>query len=197
MTAPEPWPEVPSVLPQPGAGAERLETLVVDAAAGLGRLLQARGWTVVTAESCTGGAIARALTETAGSSAWFDRGLVTYSNAAKQELLGVRASTLQSHGAVSGETVTEMVLGALGGARDRLALAVTGVAGPDGGSPDKPVGTVWFGWALAGRVPLVRMHRVPGDRRQVRLRSALLALEQACALVTACPPSDGINRPKD
>lgn len=111
---------------------------------------QQRGIMLATAESCTGGMIIAALTDIAGSSAVVDRGLITYSNEAKMEMLGVSAATLQAHGAVSRETVLEMTAGALARSRAGLALAVTGIAGPGGGSPEKPVGLVWFGVALRG-----------------------------------------------
>ena len=111
---------------------------------------QQRGIMLATAESCTGGMIIAALTDIAGSSAVVDRGLITYSNEAKMEMLGVSAATLEAHGAVSRETVLEMAAGALANSRAGLALAVTGIAGPGGGSPEKPVGLVWFGVALRG-----------------------------------------------
>ena len=111
---------------------------------------QQRGIMLATAESCTGGLIIAALTDIAGSSAVVDRGFITYSNEAKMEMLGVSAATLQAHGAVSRETVLEMAAGALAHSRAGLALAVTGIAGPGGGSPEKPVGLVWFGVALKG-----------------------------------------------
>ncbi|MGX9144460.1 CinA family protein [Mesorhizobium sp. 128a] len=111
---------------------------------------QQRGIMLATAESCTGGMIIAALTDIAGSSAVVDRGLITYSNEAKMEMLGVSAATLHAHGAVSRETVLEMAAGALAHSHAGLALAVTGIAGPGGGSPDKPVGLVWFGVALRG-----------------------------------------------
>ena len=109
-----------------------------------------RGWMLATAESCTGGLIAAACTELAGSSQWFERGFVSYSNAAKTELLGVDAALIARHGAVSEPVVRAMASGALAHAHAQLSLAVTGVAGPSGGSADKPVGTVWFGWCLPG-----------------------------------------------
>ena len=111
-----------------------------------------RQWFLATAESCTGGMIAAACTDLAGSSAWFDRGLVTYSNAVKTELLGVDAQLIQTHGAVSEAVARAMVQGAIEHSAAQVAVAVTGVAGPTGGSAAKPVGTVWFGFAVAGRV---------------------------------------------
>jgi len=133
----------------------------------LGGLLQRRGWWLACAESCTGGGIAAALTDVAGSSAWFDRGFVTYSNEAKQEMLGVSAETLAHHGAVSRETVLEMARGALAHSRAQLSVAVSGIAGPTGGTPDKPVGTVWIAWATADGGSAVCEH-FPGDRAAVR-----------------------------
>jgi nicotinamide-nucleotide amidase len=121
-----------------------------DLANALLQACQQRGIMLATAESCTGGMIIAALTDIAGSSAVVDRGLITYSNEAKMEMLGVSAATLQAHGAVSRETVLEMTAGALARSRAGLALAVTGIAGPGGGSPEKPVGLVWFGVALRG-----------------------------------------------
>jgi nicotinamide-nucleotide amidase len=144
-----------------------------------GQLLR-RGWWLSCAESCTGGGIAAALTDVAGSSAWFDRGFVTYSNQAKQEMLGVSADTLAAFGAVSRETALEMASGALARSAAQLSVAVTGIAGPDGGSPEKPVGTVWIAWASGERVDAVCEH-FSGDRASVRaatVDSALCGLLQ-------------------
>lgn len=135
---------------------------------------------LATAESCTGGLIAATCTDLAGSSAWFERGLVTYSNAAKTELLGVDPALIAQHGAVSDAVVRAMVQGALKHAHAQVAVAVTGVAGPGGGSADKPVGTVWFGFALPGQVLTERRH-FAGDRAQVRsatVQHALVRLTQ-------------------
>ena len=159
------------------AAAEREEeAMVVELAAGLGRRLQALGWTIATVESCTGGLVARALTETAGSSAWFDRGFVTYTNEAKVELVGVSDATLAAHGAVSEPTAREMAAGGLAHSRSRVALSVTGIAGPAGAVPGKPVGTVCFGWAIDARVASDTRY-FSGDRRAVRLQAALHALD--------------------
>ena len=125
---------------------DRSETLVQ-----LASHLQRRGWWLSCAESCTGGGIAAALTDIPGSSAWFDRGFVTYSNQSKKDMLGVADATLATFGAVSRETVTEMASGALECSAAQISVAVTGIAGPDGGTPDKPVGTVWIAWASAKR----------------------------------------------
>jgi nicotinamide-nucleotide amidase len=137
--------------------------------------LRRRGWWVASAESCTGGGIAAALTDLAGSSDWFDRGFVTYSNQAKQEMLGVSPQTLLRFGAVSRETVLEMARGALGHSRAHLSVAVSGIAGPGGGTPDKPVGTVWLAWASDGDVAAVQRH-FPGDRAAVRAATVDVAL---------------------
>jgi nicotinamide-nucleotide amidase len=145
-------------------------------AARLGRRLKARGAKLVTAESCTGGWVAQTVTSIAGSSDWFERGFVTYSNASKQELLGVRRPTLKKHGAVSEETAREMALGALARSKAGVALAVTGIAGPSGGSPDKPVGTVCFAWADRRGARSETRH-FAGDRESVRRQSVVHALE--------------------
>ena len=146
------------------------------------RLKAGRGM-LVTVESCTGGWVAQELTAIAGSSAWFDRGFVTYSNEAKQEMLGVRGETLARHGAVSEETAAEMVLGALERSRGTIALAVTGIAGPGGGTPAKPVGTVCFAWATKGRPPRAETKRFSGDREAVRRQSVEHALGGALNLL--------------
>ena len=130
---------------------------------------------LATAESCTGGLIAGACTDLAGSSDWFERGFVSYSNAAKTELLGVPAELIAQHGAVSEPVARAMAHGAVAHARAQVALAVTGVAGPGGGSADKPVGTVWFGWQLPGRTETECRH-FDGDRAAVRAQTVAHAL---------------------
>jgi nicotinamide-nucleotide amidase len=143
----------------------------------LGRILNERGWTVATAESCTGGLIAGAITDIAGSSAWFDRGFVTYSNEAKVDMLGVSTTTLDAHGAVSEATAREMVSGALARSDATIAVAVTGIAGPAGGTPAKPVGLVWLAWGRRdGRVD-ARSEHFEGDRAAVRAATVEQALE--------------------
>lgn len=131
---------------------------------------------LVTAESCTGGWIAKTLTDVAGSSAWFDCGMAAYSYEAKQALLGVRPETLEHFGAVSRETVLEMVSGALVHSGATLAVAVTGIAGPGGGTDDKPVGTVWIAWKRRGGYPRAEVFRFDGDREGVRRRTVAAAL---------------------
>lgn len=136
----------------------------------LGRRCRERGLSVTAAESCTGGGVASAITAVAGSSDYFETGYVTYSNAAKARLLGVPEATLAEHGAVSREVVEAMVAGACRESGARLGVAVSGVAGPGGGSPDKPVGTVWLAWGSEHEQQAERFH-FPGDRRAVRERA--------------------------
>jgi nicotinamide-nucleotide amidase len=143
----------------------------------VGECLSQRGWALATAESCTGGWVAEVVTGIPGSSDWFDRGWVTYSNAAKEELLGVPPATLHQHGAVSEETACAMVAGALSRSRAQVALAVTGIAGPGGGTPEKPVGTVCFAWMQSGAHSRSATARLAGDREQVRRQSVIFALE--------------------
>ncbi len=143
----------------------------------VGARLKARGLRLATAESCTGGWVAGAVTAIAGSSEWFDRGFVTYSNDAKMEMLGVSAATLEAFGAVSEQTAGEMAAGALAHSHAQLALSITGVAGPGGGSAEKPVGMVCFGWAGEGGAPLVITRNFSGDRESVRRQSVICALQ--------------------
>jgi len=145
-------------------------------AARVGAAALARGAMIATAESCTGGLVAGAITAVAGSSAWFERGFVTYSNLAKEQQLGVARSTIERHGAVSEETAKAMAQGAVRDNAAGWAVAVTGIAGPDGGSPDKPVGTVWFAWAGPGHLQALR-RQFDGDRKAVRDASVRAALE--------------------
>lgn len=158
----------------------------------LAAVLQRRGWMMATAESCTGGLIAGACTDLSGSSRWFERGFVTYSNQAKTELLGVDPRVLQREGAVSEAVVRAMVQGALHHAPVQVAVAVTGVAGPTGGSIDKPVGTIWFGWSINGQVSSELRH-FSGDRADVRAATVQHALARLLALVdgAAAPPEHG------
>jgi nicotinamide-nucleotide amidase len=142
----------------------------------LGARLQAARDTLVTAESCTGGWIAKTVTDVAGSSAWFDCGLAAYSYEAKQALLGVRPQTLEEQGAVSRETAIEMVSGALVHSGATLAVAVTGIAGPGGGTDDKPVGTVWIAWKRRGGYPQAELFHFDGDRDAVRRSTVAEAL---------------------
>lgn len=143
----------------------------------LGERLKAHGLMLATAESCTGGWAAQVVTSISGSSDWFERGFVTYSNAAKREMLGVSAATLDRFGAVSEETVREMALGALAHSRAQVALAITGVAGPTGGTAAKPVGMVCFGWALRDGRADTTTRQFAGDRTEVRRQSVVEALQ--------------------
>jgi len=138
--------------------------------------LRVCGWLSVTAESCTGGGIAVALTDIAGSSQWFERGFVTYSNQSKQDMLGVRNETLAKHGAVSEAAVVEMVAGALTRSDAQIAVAVSGIAGPAGGTPDKPVGMVCLAWQAEGKAPVVCTQYFSGDRATVRVKTVECAL---------------------
>lgn len=148
------------------------------------RLLE-KGWLLSTAESCTGGLIAAACTELAGSSAWFERGFITYSNAAKTQLLGVDAALIDANGAVSEPVARAMAVGAIAhSAPSRAAIAVTGIAGPTGGTPEKPVGTVWFGWSVDGQVRTER-RRFDGDRATVRAATVHYALQTLATLLAA------------
>ncbi|HEX8961758.1 MAG TPA: CinA family protein [Rhodocyclaceae bacterium] len=143
----------------------------------IGAALRERSLLLSTAESCTGGWAAQIVTHTGGSSAWFERGFVTYSNQAKTEMLGVKPETLAAHGAVSEETAREMAAGAIAHSNAAVALAITGIAGPTGGTPEKPVGTVCFGWCRRGEAPQSERRRFDGDREAVRRQSAIHALE--------------------
>jgi nicotinamide-nucleotide amidase len=152
----------------------------------LAHLLPSRGLMVCTAESCTGGLIAAACTDRAGSSVWFERGFVTYSNASKTDLLGVPADLIVRHGAVSQEVARAMAAGALVHAQAQLAVAVTGVAGPGGGSADKPVGTVWLAWAMGSQVRTERQH-FEGDRSAVRQATVARALQGLIEMLQTGP----------
>jgi nicotinamide-nucleotide amidase len=154
-------------------------------AAELGQRLAARGEFAATAESCTGGLVAGAITTIAGSSGWFDRGFVTYTNAAKTEMLRVDASALERNGAVSEATAIAMAEGALGASRADVAVAVTGIAGPAGGTPAKPVGTVCFAWARRGGPSAAVTHHFSGTRDGVREASVIIALQGLIAIAGA------------
>ena len=156
----------------------------------LGRELLNRGEWLVTAESCTGGWVSQCLTAVAGSSVWFERGFVTYSNAAKIEMLGVSEDTLAAHGAVSQSVAVAMAEGALRHSRADWAIAITGVAGPSGGSASKPVGTVCFAWACRDGRTTTQSRHFEGDRTAVRARSVAYALSGLLARLTS--PVDGL-----
>lgn len=156
-------------------------------AAQVGAALRTRERILALAESCTGGWIAKIITDVPGSSGWFDRGFVTYSNTAKTDLLGVRKATIATHGAVSGEVVAEMAAGALQRSPADVVVAVSGVAGPDGGTADKPVGTVYLAWAPRGDTPQIERRQFAGDREAVRRQTVAVALQGLLDVVARAP----------
>ena len=147
-------------------------------AAELGALLKARGYMLALAESCTGGMVAEAITSVAGSSTWFDRGFVTYSNQAKIDMLGVSTQTLETFGAVSEQIAVEMAFGALKHSQSQIAGSITGVAGPDGGTADKAVGTVCFAWAEFNQPTATMTKNFDGNRRKIRQQAATFLMRQ-------------------
>jgi len=149
---------------------------IIDLSTRVGRALATKGWLLATAESCTGGGIAYAITEIAGSSKWFDCGFVTYSNAAKTAMLGVPEEMLARFGAVSEEVAAAMAEGALANSKAHVAISTTGIAGPGGAVPGKPVGTVCFGWAMDGKTSVERLV-FPGNRQAVRQQTVIHALQ--------------------
>lgn len=171
-----------SQMPGSLSNSELFTTALSGLVADLADCLQKKHWQLTTAESCTGGLISVVCTDLAGSSVWFERGFVTYSNAAKMELLGVDAALIEQHGAVSEEVARAMVQGAIRHSRAQVAVAVTGVAGPSGGSAAKPVGTVCFGFMVDGQLSSETC-RFEGDRRQVRQATVRHALQGLLALL--------------
>lgn len=153
----------------------------------LGETLEQRGLMLATAESCTGGGVGEAVTMVPNSSHWFERGFVTYTYISKREMLGVNSDTLGRHGAVSEPTVREMVDGALARSHAQVAVAVSGTAGPGGGTPDKPVGTVCFAWGIKGGAIMSETQHFAGDRRAVRKQSVVHALEGVLRLLESHP----------
>lgn len=154
----------------------------------LGKVLGRLGLMMTAAESCTGGWVAKAVTDVAGSSAWFDRGFVTYSNAAKQAMLGVPEGVLCEHGAVSEATVRAMAEGALVHSQADLSVAISGIAGPGGATPTKPVGTVWLAWSRRGQETRARSYLFTGDREAVRAQAVIAALEGLLARTGEASP---------
>jgi len=150
-----------------------------------GALLMAAGWRVTTAESCTGGWVAKCLTDIAGSSQWFERGYVTYSDEAKAQSIGVAASVIETFGAVSRPTAEQMAAGALHASGADMAVAITGIAGPDGGSADKPVGLVWFALAQRTAAPVAIQQQFAGDREAIRRAAVASALRMVIAAAAA------------
>ena len=163
------------------------DTQLYDLAERVGRALEERGLMLATAESCTGGWVAEAVTMVPGSSAWFDRGFVTYTYVSKREMLGVSGETLEQHGAVSESVVSQMVDGALARSHAKVALAVSGTAGPSGGTPEKPVGTVCFAWGVKDGALRAETRHLSGDREAVRRQSVAHALEGVLAMIEALP----------
>lgn len=150
---------------------------LLTAAKAVGETLEERGWKLATAESCTGGWVSQALTEIPGSSNWFDCGFVTYSNASKEELLDVPSKTLEQEGAVSRATACAMAIGALTNSHADVSVAITGIAGPDGGTPTKAVGLVWFAWAISPEKISAKKHHFTGNRHEIRAQAVQFALE--------------------
>lgn len=171
------------------------EDLLTSLAIALGQQLDADDLMMVSAESCTGGMIAAAMTEIAGSSAWFERGYVTYSNEAKSSALGVSAALIATHGAVSEPVAAAMADGALAaaeGPKGKVAVSVTGIAGPGGGTPQKPVGTVCFGWRRDGHAALTQTRRFDGDRAAVRRQAAAFAMQGVLRLLETGSPLSAV-----
>lgn len=160
----------------------------------VGKALKRCGLTLATAESCTGGWVSTAITSVAGSSEWFDRGFVAYSNDAKRELLGVAEASLRDHGAVSERVAGEMAEGALAKSAAGVSVAVTGIAGPGGGTAEKPVGTVCLAWAMRGESADAETRRFAGDRGAVRCQSVVAALDGLLKKLLAVPAGDRHNR---
>ena len=165
------------------SGSIRLDDLTIECLASrVGEILSARHRLLVSAESCTGGWLAKAITDIAGSSQWFERGFITYSNAAKVGQLGVAETVLEQEGAVSEAVVREMALGALDRSQGHFAVAISGIAGPDGGSADKPVGTVWIAWATMVPAVVTKLYRFEGNRETIRRAAVIAALEGIMAI---------------
>ena len=160
-----------------------MDSRLFDLAVQVGQALTAKGWMLVTAESCTGGWVGEAVTMVSGSSEWFERGFITYTNVAKREMLDVKPATLDTHGAVSEQTVTEMTAGALAHSHAQVAVAVSGIAGPAGGTAAKPVGTVCIAWQRSGGAARAETHRFDGDREAVRRQSVERALHGVLELL--------------
>ena len=149
----------------------------------LGEQLLQRNWRIATAESCTGGGVAAAITAIPGSSAWFEYGIVSYANTAKEKLLGVSSKTLAREGAVSEAVVVEMARGVLALSGADIAVAISGVAGPSGGSAEKPVGTVWFAWVMKNGKIKTELQHIEGDRNEVQMQAVICALNGVCNLL--------------
>lgn len=166
---------------------QAIEQTITDIAAEVGKRLAAHGWMLVTAESCTGGWTGQAITTISGSSAWYERGFITYSNASKHEMLGVQQSTLDQFGAVSPQTATEMAAGALGRSHAHISVSITGIAGPDGGTAAKPVGMVCFAWAHKNGWVQQETHYFSGNRDTIRGQAVITALRGVLTLIEETP----------
>lgn len=160
-----------------------IESDLISLATAIGQALQQQRLMLATAESCTGGWVSQVITSIPGSSQWFERGFITYSDQAKQELLGVQRSTLETYGAVSEQTAKEMAEGALHYSQAQVSLAVTGIAGPDGGSAEKPVGLVWFGFARENFLTVAMKKIFTGDRQHVRAQAVEFVLKELLTLL--------------
>ena len=165
--------------------SENQVTDILKLSADLGRMLQHLGISMCTAESCTGGLISAFITDISGSSEWFDRAFVTYTNEAKMEMLGVSSDTLERHGAVSSQTVEEMVRGAVERSAATVGVAVSGIAGPTGGTPEKPVGTVWMAWCYPDGYVETECHHFNGNRQEVRLCTVAEAFRRLLEKISA------------
>ena len=165
--------------------SENQVTEILKLSADLGRMLQHLGISMCTAESCTGGLISAFITDISGSSEWFDRAFVTYTNEAKKEMLGVSTDTLQQYGAVSSQTVEEMVRGAVERSAATVGVAVSGIAGPTGGTPEKPVGTVWMAWCYPDGYVETECHHFDGNRQEVRLCTVAEAFRRLLEKISA------------
>ena len=165
--------------------SENQVTDILKLSADLGRMLQHLGISMCTAESCTGGLISAFITDISGSSEWFDRAFVTYTNEAKMEMLGVSSDTLQQYGAVSSRTVEEMVRGAVERSAATVGVAVSGIAGPTGGTPEKPVGTVWMAWCYPDGYVETECHHFDGNRQEVRLCTVAEAFRRLLEKISA------------
>lgn len=161
-----------------------IDSVLDSLSAQLGGLLLNKKMFVVTAESCTGGGVAEIITRTPGSSGWFERGFVTYSNSSKYELLGIGTDILEQYGAVSREVAAAMVSGAIKNSHAQTGLAITGIAGPDGGSDEKPAGTVWIAWQIKNNAPVCKHFLFQGDRSQVRMHACREALRGLISLLS-------------
>ncbi len=167
---------------------EDTQNTIFQLAGRAGKTLSQYGLKLVTAESCTGGGVGQAITDISGSSNWYDRGFITYSNQAKIEMLGISETTLDQHGTVSEQTAKEMLIGALNNSRAQIGVSITGIAGPSGGTEQKPIGMVCFAWGKQDNLMYSETHYFDGDRAAIRHQSIIVALEGIIDLVNQAPP---------